>query len=136
MGPPQNFIITTTNSSLNLTWSRPDIIFLPQFDNIIIDYYANCSNNFIEKNSSKTSIVINEGIEPGHRYSCFVRAQTHISNTSTATLSVFTDDILRTFFEVKHTEVSIAAPSFAHFLAPAHRASCGAARSSGRCRRR
>ena len=92
MGPPKNFTITTTNSSLNLSWSHPEILF-PQFALILIDYYANCSNNFTEKNSPMTSIVITAGIEPGHRYSCFVRAQTHISNTSTATISVFTDDI-------------------------------------------
>ena len=94
MGAPQNFTITTTNSSLNLTWSRP-VIYFQQFAGIIIAYTAFCSDDFTEKHSFgfDTSIVITAGIEPGRHYSCFVRAVTHLSSTTTNTSSVVTEDI-------------------------------------------
>ena len=92
MGPPQNFTIVSTNSTLNLSWSHPVIRF-SQFANIVIVYNAFCSNNYIERRTFRTSIVITAGIKPGRSYSCFVRALTHISTTSTTTVSVVTDDI-------------------------------------------
>ena len=76
-------------------WSHPVIRFSMkvQFANIVIVYNAFCSNNYIERRTFRTSIVITAGIKPGRSYSCFVRALTHISTTSTTTVSVVTDDI-------------------------------------------
>ena len=79
---PQSFLVCILSSD-----------FFSQFANIVIVYNAFCSNNYIERRTFRTSIVITAGIKPGRSYSCFVRALTHISTTSTTTVSVVTDDI-------------------------------------------
>ena len=78
-GPPQDFIITVTSHSINLTWSPP----LPsQLNGVITSYLINCSSgdNIINTTrTSSTSLTIT-GLEPFTNYTCSVSAATVVGD--------------------------------------------------------
>ena len=90
-GPPQDFIISVTSRTLNLSWSPP----LPSQQNgVIISYVLTCSSGGSIINStrtSSTSLTIT-GLEPFTNYTCSVNASTVVGDGPAAVRIVETSE--------------------------------------------
>ena len=88
-GPPQNFVVSTTSSTLTLSWSPP---LSSQRNGIIINYLIACTIGGVTSSIriSETSRVIN--INPFTNYTCSVSAATMVGDGPPATVSGTSED--------------------------------------------
>lgn len=84
---PENLtIISTSSSSLVLTWSKPI-----QPNGIIIKYTIDCSSGIFD-NETIDNIAVLSGLEPYTNYTCSVSAHTRIGAGPAATVTGQTDE--------------------------------------------
>ena len=79
-------IISTTSSSLVLTWSEPI-----QPNGVIVKYTVNCSSDIFE-NETIDNIAVLDGLKPFTNYTCSVSAHTKIGVGPAATITGQTDE--------------------------------------------